>query len=401
MPWLISFTLLVMAPPAVQVELVDGKLVTGQLQQLSLQEIVLASGDQTISIPGTQVRWLRLSEQPAPTPGRAVWLRDGSRIAMKDFHLERAQATITDTDGKLIAVPAGQIKHVLLQDLGGNETLVRQWNEILAKPPAKDLLVYRAERNGTVALDVLEGVVHRVDEQVVEFEFEGDRIEPKRERIVGLVFYSAQASRGPALAARVLLKDGSSWSVEHLERKEDRLEWVSIGGLRASAEWEQLAAIDYASGHSLYLSDLPVEAAQWRTFIPSKLPDELLAPLRAPRFNETFDGGPIRLAGRTWYKGLALHSYNEVTYRLPEGYRYFRATIGTDEQRVENATGSVECRVVLDGKVVWQQNFAVPGQVTQVEIPLGGARRLTIVADYGAGGDAGDYLYVTDARLTQ
>ena len=78
------------------------------------------------------------------------------------------------------------------------------------------------------------------------------------------------------------------------------------------------------------------------------------------------DHQPLRLAGQTFSKGLALASRTEITYRLPAGVKRFKATAGIDDSVRD--VGRVRLEISLDGKKMYDQ--PITGKQPPVDLDL-------------------------------
>jgi hypothetical protein len=396
--------LLVAAPPAdAVIHLADGTSQRASLVDVQTDRLTVQTPAGQQQIAATAIKSVELADAaPLKPDQRIVQLRDGSVLPVEEFLSDASTAQVTRVGNRPWQVPTSALRWVRLQSLGTNESLLRQWQSIVDGPVTKDIVVYRVEREGRVQLEVLDGIVHGVTAEEVDFEFEGDRIRPKRERVVGIVFWSPENTAPAPRSLQIVQRDGARWNVSTLQADGQLLRWKTSGGIDLAQPWDSVARLDFAVGNWLYLSDMTPEAVVWRPFIESRLPAELLASLYQPRFDQSFDGGPIRVAGRVWQKGLALHSYNEVTYRVPNGYRRFQATAGMDDRVAQlTVAACAVLRVTVDGQVVFEQQFTGQTSPVELDIPVKEGRRLTITVDFGQGGDTADILCLAEARLSR
>ena len=109
--------------------------------------------------------------------------------------------------------------------------------------------------------------------------------------------------------------------------------------------------------------------------------------------------GPLSLRGTEYGAGLGMHSRMSVTYALSGNEREFRATVGVDD--CANGAGSVRFAVELDGKRTWTSD-EITGRSAPLDIPpvtVRGAKRLTLIVDFGQKADVSDYSDWCDAVL--
>ncbi|MEZ4332639.1 MAG: NPCBM/NEW2 domain-containing protein [Myxococcota bacterium] len=141
---------------------------------------------------------------------------------------------------------------------------------------------------------------------------------------------------------------------------------------------------------AVYLSDLP---------FASESND--LGPVERDRNNGNAgagDGGPIRLAGVTYRKGLGVHAWSELAFALEGRYARFLADVGLDDQQ-DGLCGEVQFEVALDGVVVWSDGpYTASSASGSIDLPLGDAQQLRLRV-YTLGDGCGDLADWADARL--
>ena len=103
------------------------------------------------------------------------------------------------------------------------------------------------------------------------------------------------------------------------------------------------------------------------------------------------DGGPLRLGGRTYEKGLGVHSYCKLSFPLGGNFKEFRAVVGLDDETrwrggdVPNL-GAVVFRVEVDGKPAKSLPEGLvrrKGEDPQeIKVDVTGASTITLIADF-------------------
>ena len=78
------------------------------------------------------------------------------------------------------------------------------------------------------------------------------------------------------------------------------------------------------------------------------------------RTDASIAGGPLRVAGRRYEKGLGTHAPGEIVYRLEKKHRLFKARVGVDD--AGGPAGSVVFKVLLDGAEVFDSGLLRTGQ---------------------------------------
>jgi hypothetical protein len=105
---------------------------------------------------------------------------------------------------------------------------------------------------------------------------------------------------------------------------------------------QMLHRLDFSKGKRTYLSDLePASVEQTST-------EDRVEHYRR---DKNLDDGPLRLAGRSFAKGLALHSRTVLVYNIGGEYKDFKAWLGVDDQ----VGGDSQAQVTIegDGKVLF------------------------------------------------
>lgn len=166
--------------------------------------------------------------------------------------------------------------------------------------------------------------------------------------------------------------------------------------LREPADFQfdrgDVAEIFFVNGRIRYLSEMtPVEVKRVPYF-------SYVAPLER---NANALGGPLRIAARTYPRGLGCQSKTEAVYKLEGRYQWFRSDVGLDGRL--GAGGDVEFKVFADstaGEPVFQANVSDAKTLRSTgNIDVSSVRRLVLVVDYGAGGSVEDFATWGNACL--
>ncbi|MDX9973849.1 MAG: NPCBM/NEW2 domain-containing protein, partial [FCB group bacterium] len=93
---------------------------------------------------------------------------------------------------------------------------------------------------------------------------------------------------------------------------------------------------------------------------------------------------PLKIAGKTYQKGLGMHAPSETIFELGGGFLKLEAEVGVQVQG--NPAGTVEFKVLVDGKEVFSSGVMKDGDPAKpVSISLQGAQELQLITT-----DAGD-----------
>jgi hypothetical protein len=160
---------------------------------------------------------------------------------------------------------------------------------------------------------------------------------------------------------------------------------------------EAIARLDFSRGKVEYLSQMKPESVDWTPYF---------APLGAQDAQHAFfrfrtDRGlrepTLSLGGKTYQRGLALHSRTELVYRLDGRWRRLEAVAGIDDS--VQGKGHVRLTIRGDGQVLYDEQIAGRDAPRPVSLDVSGVRRLTILVDFGDDLDVADHLDLCEARI--
>lgn len=110
------------------------------------------------------------------------------------------------------------------------------------------------------------------------------------------------------------------------------------------------------------------------------------------------DGGPIRLDGKVYRKGIGMHANGVVGYHLGGNATTLTAVVGIDDS-VGNA-GSVILRVVGDGRTLYDSGLITGAtRAEPISVDVSGVDDLELVADATRDGQPHDWVNWADAFL--
>ncbi len=389
-------SLLLAAGPAVEVRTLDGRTVDGTLDSLDKAGLTIAGAEGPEALPLDNLLWLAPKKSPEPAKEKpAAWIEliDGSSLLASQYSVSEGQATVALLDGRQVTTPVARVASVRLAEQ--TEATAKQWSQFLTVKAANDLLVVRRSE----VLDYHKGIVRDVTEEVVKFDFDGDVLPVKRSKVWGLVYFRPPAGTLPENLCRLVDASGSQWPVHTLSLAEDgELQCETPGGIAVSLPWASIRKVDFSHGKIVYLTELEPQSLEFTPFFGTAEQLPIVAQFFGPRSNQSLSGGPLKLGEEVYENGLALHSRTELTYRLPGRFSRFKAVAGIDG--AVRPGGHV--RLVIRG----DENVLLESLVTgeddeplSIDVDLTGARRLTILVDFGDKTDIADHLDLCEARI--
>jgi hypothetical protein len=379
--------------PEVQVTTVDGQSVRGQLYQLWEGRIHLS----TVSLPMDQVLNIALPLPPQATdekPTAWIELVDGSKLTVSEFKIDGNLAIFGDNADQPPSLPTTLIRSVRFSN--PNDSASLKWPAAADANSTADLLVVRKKDQ----IDFMEGVIGNVNDDRVVLTVDGVRYPVNRAKVDGLIFFHKEKDKFSEPTAVIETINGWRLKAKGLSLSPNNKGFdvnVLAGNERFALPFEQITKIDCSPGKIAYLSDLEPASMQWTPYLDFGDAAPAMADYYAPRRDEGREHQPLQLAGKKYDKGLSLYSRTAIDYRVPAGMKKFKATAGIDDAVRE--AGNVRLTISADGKKLFDQSITGKDAPAELDLDLAGAKRLSILVDYGDQFDAGDYLDLAEARM--
>lgn len=407
--------LLLLAAPGgeVTVEPLEGQPLHGRLVELSGERIVIENSSGLQTLDPKQLQSLELGGVPvSERPQVWVDLVDGSLLPGRSFQSAGGKATMETIQGERVEILSRSIRAIRFQ-LQTPE-IAAQWQDLLKLEPGGDMVVLR--KSGTrevevegkapksvteTVLDQLEGTILEVTPTGAKFDFDGDKIDVKREKMEGIIFLIPVKRTLPPAVCRLKTIEGAVWSVRSLDLKGETVSLTTTSGVSQALPLSSVSQIDFGVGNVLYLADMDQELNQGEISFQPRNMLSSFKQLTAPRKNKSVGGEPLSIHGMKFSKGLSLHSRTRLDVRVPEGYRQFRAVAGIDD--AAGPTASFQLKILGDNKELYSRQFSADqaADALPIEIDLSEVRRLSVVVEEGSGQDFGDSLVLANARLTK
>lgn len=324
-----------------------------------------------------------------------------------------AQTQLLLAGGGVIVVEGAQIENETVRGkstaLGTIELPIELFAGIMLRPPSdarqRDRLAARvgsleskADRLLLDNGDELSGTLLGLDDKSAQLETETARPSVDLDKLSAVAFNATLVTQPRLTGRRVLvgLRDGSRMTAAGLTVEKGQARIRLAGGTELLLPGDAIAALQVLGGRVQYLSDLTPTSYKHLPYL------SLNWPYRPDR---SVSGAPLRVAGRSFAKGLGMHSPARLTYDLPQGSRRFDAEVAIDAEAGRH--GSVVFRVFVDdGADGWQQRIATPvvrggEQPLPISADVSGAKRISLLVDFAERGDELDHADWLNARVTR
>ncbi len=384
----------------VQVAFADGRNIEGALENLSESELSLHGNPDPI--PLYEIHEIRIGSTPAGkepdfSTGAIVAFSSGEKILARVTEISNEAggpvATISlgekfpPVTGRLASLSGFRLREKYPDDPVFEKTLE-------APPPLEDVFILR--RAGLLSAS---GVFRGLDKDYLQVEIADKKSRVRRQLVQGVILAPIAASRKEAdPPARLEIPGLGRLPAYLLGIERTKKETFLLFRLPLSPPREvqriplsSLTRILPASDKIVFLSSIE----------PDKVKETAVLGRGFPyRKDLSVSGAPLRLKGRTYRRGLGVHSRTVLEYALNGGYTTFAAIIGLDDS--SRGKGSVTFVVSADGKELLRENFDSSRAPLPISFPVSGARKLTLLVDYGSDQlDLGDHADWVNARLTK
>lgn len=375
------------AAPQVQVDTLKSGQVAGELQQITASQVVVGER----KLPLSEVLEIRIAA-PTPTPAAAaqpveVILNEGSRLTGAQITVKGSDVSLQSPDLGTVAVRKSVVKSLRLA--ASDPKVDEAWQKLLVRESKKDLIVVRKEDK----LDFLGGVAGEIDAQTVKFLIDGEEVPVKRERVYGLIFQPAEATI-KSQASLDLLGDMKLES-KLVTVQGDTCQVVLASGVNVTVPLSRIRSMDFSAGKVRQLSQMKPSDSK---FVP--LFDDV-----GGYYDYRKDNGPLRmpisLGGKSYPRGICIHSQSRLTFRLQGDYRRFQATIGIDDHADDYGIyGNVQLTISGDDKVLLKADVKRADAPKPIDLDVTGIRDLQIFVDFGEDNvDTADWLSMGDAKV--
>ena len=138
----------------------------------------------------------------------------------------------------------------------------------------------------------------------------------------------------------------------------------------------------------IYLSDMDYTVLQAEWAQPSR--------------DTSIEGNPIQMGGKFYTKGIGVHPTSEISVEIPQGYTYFIAEIGVDDEIKEDQPASVIFQVASEGAILYESALlTAPMPPHRVIINVHGLESIKLLVTGGPDGNNADHANWALARFAK
>ena len=237
------------------------------------------------------------------------------------------------------------------------------------------------------------GAMEKMSDKDLNFNVEKQSKQYTFEQVLGVRLVPLDEYKAPAdFRATLQLLDGSSLTGKLQALKENAVQFQGIDGKAWTVPTTALKSFIFKGGNLVYLSELTPKSIEEKPYV-SGVPIVFHW-----RRDQSTTGRPMSIAGKTYEKGVGMHSFARLTYDLGGQYVKFLAQVGLDSAAPPTAVCT--WKLSIDGKEAAAGLARANDVPKPVKVELNGAKELELICDYGPDDDdAGDHLDWASARL--
>jgi hypothetical protein len=223
--------------------------------------------------------------------------------------------------------------------------------------------------------------------------------------LVGLLFKAVNQPQGfgDKPYVKIVGLTGDTITGQIVSEKDGVIEIkTDVGDQSIKVPVSQIAEMVFYNGSFTFLSDLPESAVTAIEFGDIALPGDKTSEVFSwQRDRGTMQMHPaLKLGGKTYRKGIGVHSFSDLTFNVGGQYKKFRATVGIDDNVPTPGGGNVTIEIQGDGKVLFAKTAVKTGdRPLQIDVDVTGVTNLKIVVDFGENGFINDHCDIVNAIL--
>jgi hypothetical protein len=398
--------------PPIEIETLQSAVHKGTVARWTSEGLTIKAGDggdaRDVDVPLTNVLEVRFQSPatvPSPVTGSIVTLADGTRLLCSQITISGGQARLETAGFGPLTLPLPVLAHVRLKP--PTTKLNDAWTTILNREFKEDVLVILKKTEAGDTLDHLPGVIGDLNDKQLSLLLDGDEVPVSREKAYGWIYRRRGPAPKPGIG-QVFVDGGDVLQVASIAWDGSQFTAKLAAGPQVVIAPDKLRSVDLSRGKVQYLSRMEPRDVKYETLFQVLFPklvkdDVFLFPYRR---DTNLDGAPISLGGKTYSRGVALHSRTTLTYRIGTDYRRFLAVAGIDD-RLRGVGGYVYLVVKGDGKLLFDAEIRDGDAPRSIDVDVTSVRDLEIICDFCKGTelsdllDIGDHLDLAEARVVR
>lgn len=284
-----------------------------------------------------------------------------------------------------LEMPITQLRAVFFD--GSKPEVKTKFDQLLAKPGDDDVVFVQSADGGIAEVT---GRVQGLVDGRLKVKYEGQERSIRIERVQAIVMADHPAEKGWKSTFQVYrMSSGDLFSAALTSLEPEKIKFRSQWGVEVEVPRSAVVEVTGRNTRMVNLSELTPAVVEQIPYFDRKMPFVK---------DKSWNDRPLKLDGKTYSRGLAVHSRCFLTYDLQGEYATFRAVVGFEEEAGER--GRVVCRIVADDKELFAKpDLRSTDKPVVVQVSVKGARQLRLEVDFGEDEDIGDRIIWANARL--
>lgn len=374
-----------------RLEMLDGSTKDVVPTEIRGNRLAFDSGRQHLELDAlSSITPLGLSAENAPAPGpQRFYLADGGQVDGRLVEFPGAPARMIRIDiglPKPFDLSLTVLRAIRFGAVEEGAAEKELQSHLANRPSDKDLLIVGQDEKAVV----LPGALERLTPQGWEFTV-GRKTQKQGFDAAYAVVLGGMTGESSTTTARVVVtfRPENRLVGQILEADRQRVDLQTAQTEPLSIPWERIVSIVLRSSRVIYLSELTPLDMKSSSVLDVDFP---------PRRNSSVTGSPLAIRGQSIVRGIGMHARSQMSYKLDAQFDRLLATIGIDDDAAP--VGSAVFRVLGDGKVLFESPvLRRDDPPKQINVPLNGARTITLECDDGGDSDVADHCDWGEVRL--
>ncbi len=379
------------ADPEVRTETLDARVSAGTLVAMSDSDVTVKTetGARKIPLSDLSEMTCKAPGDPLSAPGHAVVMTSaGGYVTASSLTLGGGKINFTNSSLGGVSFAFSSVAAIYLPASGQSAAQVAaKCAEMGLEPGEQDVVVVARKTGGWLSV---QGILKSADDKALTFSWKGTDRQISMPTVRAVFLAPTTAAKPEKFRGMLTLGDGSSVRFTSLTYDKYVFNVALSGAGETKMPAGKVASVKFVSDRVVNLGDLKPLAVKQHGLLDTTM---------GWRLNRSVSGAAIVLGGRSYSRGIGLHSFCELTYGLDAQYKALIATIGIDD--IVRPGGDASLTFLGDGKeLLAPLRVTGKGKPLAVRIPLAGVKSFVIRVDYGKDKlDVGDHVDFAGARL--
>lgn len=374
------FNCLIADDNELKITLNDKRIIKGEIKQIDSKNVLLKSGE---SFKNEEIQELFFRSKSESNSFSVLLLNNDSLMYFNEFQFLDNKISFGFIN-ETIELPLSIVKGLIYKNPSTEN--IKVWKKFLALDVRKTDIVFVLKDEKLIPI---EGIIKEVEKDKIKINWDGNDKTISTEKVMCILF--ASSSDKFTSNFEIQTTDGSKIYCSNINimdevcnigfsQEEDNLHLSSL----------KISRILFNNRKFIYLSSLePLEIST----------DKILIDVASYwEKDQSVWKKPLSIGNKSYTKGLGVHSYCKLKYKVPEGSLQFITEYGIDSE-VVNKAGCV-FKILVDSKIYLDEKVNSFDGVKSIKIDLPiNSEEISIILEPGPNLDIGDHGVWGNARF--